>query len=107
MSKQTRVRLVFAGLGLAVTGIIVAYQFFIDYSSPHFLIWPWILAFIFCPPSLLSIPLSIAFFDAAETGEPGFYVIWMLVGLLNSALYAGIGPAVWGRRNRADRPVTG
>jgi len=97
VSKQKRLRLAFAGIELAVTGAVFLYQFFIDYSSPHFLIWPWILVLIFCPPSVLSIPLSILFLDAAETGEPMFYAIWALVGLLNAALYAGVGPAVWVR----------
>lgn len=40
---------------------------------------------ILCPPSLLSIPLI-----DVEVGTNGFYIVWIVIGMLNAALYAGI-----------------
>jgi hypothetical protein len=43
---------------------------------------------VVCPASLLSIP-----FIDAETGTGAFYILWAGIGLVNAALYAGLGAA--------------
>jgi hypothetical protein len=75
----------FAVFGLAVTGPIA------------FLASSAILDFVvFCPPILLAIPFSEVMKDKGSA-----YVIWALIGLLNSALYAVVGAAVAGLRKKS------
>jgi hypothetical protein len=56
MSKEWRVILRFAALGLAVPAAIYIYSLFIDYTKPTTLldIVLGILSFVLCPPSLLA-----------------------------------------------------
>jgi hypothetical protein len=84
--KYSRRTVFFAGLGLAITVLIVAYVFNPLENTPT----PLLLAFaILCPPSLLSPP-----FIDAEIGTSGFYFIWFFIGLLNAGLYAAVGNAI-------------
>jgi hypothetical protein len=70
---------------------------------------PWsplnnILSVVFmvlCPPVLLTFPLL-----DVEIGTGGFYVLWMVVALLNAGLYATIGGAYVGLRKKADRSAS-
>jgi hypothetical protein len=82
-----RMVLVWAVAGLLITCALAAYLTLTDFSpSPK----PLLVLFIaVCPTSLLSIP-----FIDAEPGTSGFYFIWSIIALLNSALYAFIGAAV-------------
>jgi hypothetical protein len=75
----------FAVFGLVVTGLI-AYMTSSDILDLDLFV-------IFCPPILLSIPLSEVMKDKA-----GAYVIWSLIGVLNSGLYAVVGATVVGLR---------
>ena len=72
----------FALFGFVVTGLIayMASSGILDFV-------------IFCPPILLAIPFSEVMKD-----KSGAYVIWALIGLLNSGLYAVVGAAVVGLR---------
>jgi len=78
----------FAVFGLVVTGLI-AYMIFAGSLDLD-------LFLIFCPPILLYIPLSEVM---KHKGDP--YVIWSLIALLNSALYAVVGAAVVGLRKKS------
>ena len=75
-----------AAFGFTITAAFVSYQLL---SDPQFLIGRnsgLMLAFvILCPPSLLSIPLI-----DVEVGTNSFYILWIVIGMLNAALYAGI-----------------
>jgi hypothetical protein len=48
-----------------------------------------VISVVLCPPGLLSIPL----FDIEPYSVPGI-VLWLIIGLVNSGLYAGIGKVV-------------
>jgi hypothetical protein len=93
MSKQWRLILVCAALGLGVTTLIVLY---IDLSG-EFDTGLYTTFAILCPPSLLCFP-----FSEVMKGRTGFYAIWSLIGLANSALYAIIGAAVAGQLRKPD-----
>jgi hypothetical protein len=51
------------------------------------------LFMILCPPVVLTFPLL-----DVKVGTGGLYVVWMVVALLNAALYAVIGSAYVRRR---------
>ncbi len=79
----------FAAVGLGIAVVWVVYQMLTDPSPWSFL--NNLLSAIFmilCPPVLLTFPLI-----DVEIGTGGFYVVWMVVALLNAALYAVIGSA--------------
>lgn len=93
MGKQSRFILISAASGFGVTVLIASYivisgQFDSDLYT----------AFVFfCPPSLLCFP-----FSEIVKHKAGFYVIWSLIGLANSGLYAIIGAAVAGQLWKSD-----
>jgi hypothetical protein len=75
-----------AVLGFTITAAFVSYQLLSDPQSPIGRNLGVMLTFvILCPPSLLSIPLI-----DVEVGTNGFYIVWIVIGMLNAALYAGI-----------------
>ena len=76
--------------GFAVFGLVVACLIAYMTSSDTLELD---LLVIFCPPILLSISFSEVMKD-----KGGFYVICLLIGLLNSGLYAVFGAAVVGLR---------
>jgi len=39
---------------------------------------------LLCPPSILSITRQ------TEIGTDSYYILWIVIGLLNAALYAGV-----------------
>jgi formate/nitrite transporter FocA (FNT family) len=85
MRKDWKLILWFAVAGLAVTAGIVAYLVVTNtYPSSDPKISVLLLAVIFCPPCLLSIPII-----DAETGTTAFYFIFSVIGLMNAALYGG------------------
>jgi len=51
---------------------------------------------ILCPPSVLSVA-----FDP-EVGTNSFYALWVVIGLLNAALYAGVRALVFKRLQRPE-----
>lgn len=85
VDKDRKVITGFAIFGLLVTGLIV---YMVSSGSLDL-----DLFLIFCPPILLSYP-----FREVMTDKGSAYVIWSLIGLLNSGLYAVVGAAVVGLR---------
>ena len=101
MSKDWRIILGFAAVGLGITAVFVAYQVLTDSSFPA----PpntltYLICMILCPPSFLTIPLI-----DVEIGSEGFYPFWTIVALVNAALYAVIGPAYVALRRKRDGPA--
>jgi hypothetical protein len=93
MSKQWKV----IG-GCAALGLLIAAFFFIFVGILGVVDGTLYTAMvIFCPPSLLSIPFSEAMRD-----KSGFYAVCLLIGFLNSGLYAVIGAAIVGQLWKSD-----
>ena len=84
--------------GCAALGFLIAAFFFVFVGLLGIVDGTFYTAMvILCPPSLLSIPLSEAMKD-----KSGFYAICLLIGLLNSGLYAAIGAAIAGQIWKGD-----
>ena len=98
MSKDRRMVLRFAAVGLGIEVVWVVYQKLTD-PSPWSLLNNLLSAIfvILCPPVLLTIPLI-----DVEIGTGGVYVVWMVVVLLNAALYAVTGSAYVGMRKKRE-----
>ena len=102
MSKDRSTILRFAAGGSGIAIVFVGFQMLITPS-------PWsplntILSatfMILCPPVLLTFP----FLDV-KIGTGGFYVLCMVVALLNAALYAVIGSAYAGMRRKREGSAT-
>ncbi len=93
MSKQWKLIVGFAALGLLIAAfffIFVGILGIVDGSV-------YTAMLVFCPPSLLAIPFSETMRD-----KSGFYVICLLIGFLNSGLYALIGALIAGQLWRSD-----
>jgi len=72
-------------LGFAITAIFVSYQMLTDsHSAIHRDAAYMVVFIVLCPPSLLSVALH------TELGSNNFYFLWVVIGLLNGALYAAI-----------------
>ena len=101
MSRDWRTVFRFAAVGL---GIFVVWIVYNTLTDPL----PWsrlnnILSVIFiilCPPVLLTFPLV-----DTEIGTGGLYVVWMVVALVNAALYAVIGSVYVGLRKKREGPA--
>jgi hypothetical protein len=100
MSKDWRIILRFAVVGLVISAAFAAYQGVIDSKASTLSVSAGFI--VLCPVSLLFTPLFVWFFEAAEAGTPGFYLIWTLIGLANAALYAVIGAAYVGVRKKPE-----
>jgi hypothetical protein len=102
MSEDRRTIFRFAAVGLGIAVLWVVYQMLMDPS-------PWsslnsllsVTFMILCPPVLLAFPLV-----DAEIGGGASYVIWMVVSLLNGALYAAIGSRYVGMRKKREGEAT-
>jgi len=81
----------FALLGLAITASIYAANLLTPYSEvpSRAEIFLGIVSVVLCPPSLLTVPL----FDADVHTASGA-ALWLVIGLLNSTLYAAVGALV-------------
>jgi len=87
MGKQPKLVIGVGALGLTITAALFAYLEFTNYSR---LIPALLCTSVFlCPPSLL----SILFIDA-EPHSSAIVVVWAVIGIMNSALYAAIGAAI-------------
>ena len=89
-------------LGLAIAAAIYSAMSFIPYSEipsrTEILLGG--VSLVLCSPSLLTIPL----FDTGAYTAPGA-ILWLLIGLMNSALYAMIGVLIGRfRRKSAGGP---
>src|SRR5258708_1689271 len=91
MTKQRKLIAACGALGLLVAAFFIIFVGILGADDGTFLTG----MVVFCPPSLLAIPLS----DAMK-GKSGFYVICLLFAFLNSGLYAVIGAAIAGQYGR-------
>ena len=102
MSKDRRMVLRFAAVSFGIEVVWVVYQMATDPS-------PWsslndllsVIFMILCPPVLLTFPLI-----DVEIGTGGSYVVWMVVALLNAALYGVIGSAYVRMRKKSEGEAT-
>jgi hypothetical protein len=89
--------MILAAAGFLIAVIIWTYSKLADSSPPHFNLPLWATFTVLCPPSLLSAPLI-----DIEPASSGFTTMWLVIGLLNSALYAVIGMLVGKFRWKPD-----
>jgi hypothetical protein len=103
MSSDRHMTFRFTAAGFGIAVIFVILQVLADSFPPPAALSNLLFAIfmIFCPPSLLTIPLI-----DVETGTDGFYVVWVVVALLNATLYAGIGSAYVGMRKKREGEAT-
>jgi hypothetical protein len=103
MSKDRHTIFRFAATGFGIAVIFVILQVVADYLPPGAALSNLLFAIcvILCPPSLLMIPLI-----DVETGTGGFYIIWVVLALLNAGLYAGVGTAYVGMRQKRSGEAT-
>jgi hypothetical protein len=84
--------------GCAALGLLVAAFFFIFVGVLGIVDGTLYTAMlVLCPPSMLSIPFSEAMRDKSS-----FYAVCLLIGFLNSGLYAVIGAAIAGQLCKGD-----
>lgn len=93
MSKQWKLIAACAALGFLVAGFFFIFVGVLGIVDGTF----YTAMLVLCPPSLLAIPFSEAMRD-----KSGFYVSCLLVGFLNSGLYALVGAAIGGQLWRSD-----
>jgi len=103
MDKDWRTIFRFALLGLASAAVVMMMQFAADSSSPNYSLVA--AGVLLCPASLLLAPVFVWFFEAAEVGTVGFYVLWAVVGLANAGIYTLIGAAYVGLRKKPEGPA--
>jgi drug/metabolite transporter (DMT)-like permease len=98
--KRRQLTLVLTIAGFVIAGGVCAYTQLTDASPQHVNAPLWAAFMVFCPAALLAIPLI-----DIEPGTPGFFVMWLIVAIMNSGLYAVIGFVVgyflWKRENQA------
>jgi len=74
-----------AVLGFSITAAFVSYQLLTDPQSALTRSSSVMLTFlVLCPPSILSITRQ------TEFGTESYYILWIVNGLMNAALYAGV-----------------
>jgi hypothetical protein len=98
MSKQKQLRIGFAALGVAIAAALFAYLEITNYSSFGYALV--VTAVILCPPSLI----SVLFIDA-EPHSSGIAFVWLLIALINGALYSAIGAGLAGHLWKTDPPA--
>jgi hypothetical protein len=82
--KRRRLTIALAVMGFVIAAVIWAYSELTDSSPPKpFNSTLWTAFMILCPTSVLSIPLI-----DIEPGSVDFAIMWSVIGLLNSGLYA-------------------
>ena len=99
MRKSREIIFAFALLGVAIAGVCYGFAAFHDYSKP----WTGLdsaltlLSVIVCPPQLI-----FAFcIDCEVIGWNGF-IQFAIIGILNTALYAGVGAVVARLRKKSE-----
>ena len=101
MSIERRVTLKLAGIGMAVTAILYVAYAAVPYfvNPPRAMMLLGLVSTFLCPPSLISVsPLAI-YEPPYAVGGPG---LWLIIGLVNSVLYAVIGAAYVGLRKKRE-----
>lgn len=96
--KRRRLTMALAAMGFAIAAVIWAYSELTDSSPPKpFNSHLWTAFMIFCPSSILSIPMI-----DVEPGSSDFAIMWLVIGLVNSGLYAVVGMIVGRFRWKPD-----
>ena len=86
-----------AVLGFSMTAAFVSYQLLTDSQSLLPRSSAIMLTFlVLCPPSILSITRQ------TEVGTDSYYILWIVIGVLNAALYAGVRVMLKRRLQRPD-----
>lgn len=84
-------------LGFSITALFVAYQLVTSTFAETPRDSAMMIFFtVLCPASLLAIPID------TEVGTRGFYFLWIVVGILNAALYGTIAALISRRKKSAD-----
>ncbi len=101
MSKDWRTILRFALLGVAIATVFFAY-FETDPApgSPIALLAGGAALFL-CPGALIFVTAI-----DIEPQTTGFAIIWLVIGLINSVIYALVGAAFVGLRRKQEGPTT-
>jgi hypothetical protein len=94
LRKHWKSVLRFAVVGFVVPAAWVAYEVVFDPSGRSIIVA--LVFVVFCPPSLLSVPII-----DAEIGTSAFYFVFSIVALLNAALYGFFATAVLRLRNKS------
>jgi hypothetical protein len=102
MRKPWKIIVGFGLIGLAIAAVCYAYAAFYDYTKPmNGLRFAMVaLSLILCPPQLL----FAACIDCEVIGRGGF-IMYSIVGVLNTVLYAAIGSVVVRLRKKSERPL--
>jgi hypothetical protein len=102
VSKDRNTILRFAVVGFGIAVVFVSFRMLIGPISPWSALSNILSAvfIILCPPILLTFPLL-----DVEIGTAGFYVVWIVVALLNAAVYAVIGAKYVGLRKKRESSV--
>jgi hypothetical protein len=86
-----------AVLGFSITAAFVSYQLLTDSPSALARSSSIMLTFlVLCPPSILSITRQ------TEVGTNNYYILWIVIGLLNAALFASVRILISRRLKKAD-----
>jgi hypothetical protein len=88
MTRGARFAIRFAVLGMAITAVFLAYILLAGPANRSETL-DWVLS-VLCPPSVLSLLFFDLFLDKTATA----FVGWLIIGLLNSGLYALVGVVV-------------
>jgi hypothetical protein len=100
MSKDWRTICRFSLLGLAIAAIFFVYFETDPPPGSSMALWTGVAALFLCPGGLLFVTAI----DIEPQTFP-FAIEWLVIGLINAALYAVIGAAYVGLRKKPDRPV--
>ena len=87
--RRRRLTVTLAVLGFLIGSSAGTYSQLNDSSPPHYNVALWTALIIVCPPSLVSVALV-----DVEPGTIDFAVMWLVITIANSALYAVIGLAL-------------
>jgi drug/metabolite transporter (DMT)-like permease len=99
--KRKRRRL---AIGLAILGLVIAVAFALYFETDPrpgstAAVWSGMIALFLCPGSLLFVTAI-----DIEPQTSAFAVMWLIIGLINFALYGGIGLLIGQFRWKADGP---
>jgi hypothetical protein len=101
MSKDWRIILRFSLLGLAIATVFFGFSEMDPTPGSLVAIWMGVAAIFLCPGSLLFVTAI-----DIEPQTTGFTIMWLIIGLINCALYAAVGAAFVGLRKKRDGPAT-
>jgi hypothetical protein len=100
MSKQRRLTVRLAVIGMAFTSVFFAYLAFTDTDARNETVLR--ILGVLCPPS----PLSVVLIDVEKGSSPAA-IVWLIIGLVNSGLYAAIGWVVGRYLWKSNRSTAG